>query len=236
MKRLYAEDRPMFYIYLIVQIIAVLLLFYSLFLYATDTSLPFAGEEWFLVVNAAQLLLFPYFPILFEKVFNARVPRILFFLNILFIVCTAGIGELAGVYAQNQWWDKVMHIFSGAILTIIGFSLIDLMNPSETARKLNPIFATLFAFSFAMMVGVIWEVFEYWMDSMLGTNMQRHINSLTGIPFIGNRALWDTMWDFITNIIGAVIVSIYGYLALVNPKDKKFNKLIIRLNEERKEK
>jgi hypothetical protein len=50
-------------------------------------------------------------------------------------------------------------------------------------------------------IGALWEIFEFLMDSLFGLNMQK-------------SGLIDTMWDLIVDALGALVISILGYLYL----------------------
>ena len=65
-------------------------------------------------------------------------------------------------------------------------------------------FVALFAFLFAVTVGTLWEIFEFAMDQIVGTNMQK--------PMLGDPSgLTDTMWDMIVNALGALAISALGW-------------------------
>lgn len=56
----------------------------------------------------------------------------------------------------------------------VGFSLIDILNERKIfSIELTPIFVAIVAFSFSMMIGVMWEFFEYTSDQVLWTDMQK---------------------------------------------------------------
>ena len=57
-------------------------------------------------------------------------------------------------------------------------------------------------FCVAMMVGAMWEVFEFSMDIAFGLNMQK-------------SGLNDTMIDLVLNAVGGLIASLTGYVYLV---------------------
>lgn len=59
----------------------------------------------------------------------------------------------------------------------------------------------IFSFSFALAIGVLWEIFEFSMDQVFGFNMQK-------------SGLIDTMWDLIVDALGAFLSSLAGYLYL----------------------
>jgi uncharacterized membrane protein YjdF len=62
----------------------------------------------------------------------------------------------------------------------------------------------LFAFLFAVAVGALWEIYEFGMDQLVGTNMQK--------PMLGDPSgLTDTMWDLIVDTLGAFAVSAFGW-------------------------
>ena len=108
------------------------------------------------------------------------------------------------------------------------FSFLNLILPEKTWKSLNPIILALFAFGFATTIGVFWEIIEYSVDLITGSNMQRHTNSITGIPFEGQEALQDTMRDFMSNAIGALSFSIIGYFNLKKKKFSFFDKLLLQ--------
>ncbi len=78
---------------------------------------------------------------------------------------------------------------------------------------MTPGFIAFFAFTFAVAIGAIWEIFEFGMDQIFGTVMQK--------PMLGDpSALTDTMWDMIVNAVGAFIISVSGWWYL--KKNKSF--------------
>ena len=101
----------------------------------------------------------------------------------------------------------MLHFVSGVTFAIVGFIL---------AKKLGkgtapPIFIALFALTFAVTAGVMWEIFEFVADSLRGSNMQRWIagtDSAAELGFGGNRLAWgltDTMKDLIVGTVAALL-------------------------------
>ena len=66
---------------------------------------------------------------------------------------------------------------------------------------------------FALAAGAIWEIYEYTLDGLMGLNMQ-HYHLVDGTPLMGRAALYDTMKDLIVDALGALVVSVIGYIAL----------------------
>lgn len=106
----------------------------------------------------------------------------------------------------------MLHTTSGFVLGIVGFMFVYLLNKNyDTNVTLSPFFIALFAFCFAVMIGALWEIYEFGMDRIVGFNMQKFRGP-------GQDGLVDTMFDLIVDSIGALIVSVLGYLS---SKEKK---------------
>ena len=99
------------------------------------------------------------------------------------------------------------------MIGFIGFSLIDILNNDNEKVTLSPFFIAFFALCFAVMVGVIWEFYEFTSDGILGTNMQKYKLKDT-TELIGREALKDTMEDLTVDVLGAFIASTIGYISL----------------------
>jgi hypothetical protein len=96
----------------------------------------------------------------------------------------------------------------------LGFSFVTLLNKSENVPvNLSPLFVALFAFCFSITLGVLWEIYEFIFDGMLGLNMQKFALE-DGIPLVGRAALMNTMKDLIVDVFGALAISITGYVSL----------------------
>ena len=140
-----------------------------------------------------------------KKNSGVYLPKSLELFITLFIFASQYLGELNNYYDKYPWWDTLLHASSGIVLGIIGFMFVYLLNEKYKHVKLNPFFIIMFAFCFALTIGVFWEFFEYIMDRTIGTNMQRF-----RLP--NEDGLVDTMNDLIVDAIGARITSFIGYL------------------------
>ena len=64
-----------------------------------------------------------------------------------------------------------------------------------------------------MMLGGLWEVYEFVSDGVLGTNMQKFAIE-GGALLQGRAAVMDTMEDIIVDGIGAFLATTIGYISL----------------------
>lgn len=162
--------------------------------------------------NAAQCLMMfvvLLIPTVFEKNIKLIIPEFMQIIFLLFCFCHFILGEVAEFYLHVNSWDSMLHFLSGAMIAIVGFCLVGLFNNSERIGvTLSPFFLAFFSVCFAVFVGVIWEIYEFWTDVLFGTNMQRFMDSVTGEIYIGQEALYDTMKDLMLDTGGALLIAV----------------------------
>ena len=166
-------------------------------------------------------------PSLLSKNLRIVIPSNMMILYVVFLYCAIFLGEVRSYYYDVPHWDTILHCFSGSMLGAIGFSVVSLLNDTDIIpMNLSPVFVALFAFCFALTLGVFWEVYEYSFDGFLGLNMQKFMTE-EGVEFVGRKALNDTMKDLIVDAVGAFIISFLGYLSL-KYKTKLVDNFLIR--------
>jgi uncharacterized membrane protein YjdF len=144
-------------------------------------------------------------PVVFRERLPVNVPAELQILALMFTFAALFLGEVRSYYERIWWWDIALHASSGLMLGILGFLLVYVLNESRNIDlHMRPRFVALFAFLFAVSVGTLWEIFEFSMDRIFGTRMQK--------PMLGDESgLTDTMWDLIVDTLGALLISIFGW-------------------------
>ena len=127
-------------------------------------------------------------PMLIERSLDIDIPPLMEGIIYCFIFAAEILGEINSFYTLIPGWDTMLHTMNGFLVAAVGFSLVDLFNRSERfSFKLSPLFLAIVAFCFSMTVGVLWEFFEFGMDQVFGTDMQKDflvstINSVTLNP------------------------------------------------------
>jgi len=153
-------------------------------------------------------------PGLLRRIIRLNIPSVMITVYAVFLYCGIYLGEVRNFYYDIPHWDTILHIFSGAALGALGFSLVTLLNKSESITfSLSPVFVALFAFCFALSLGLVWEIYEFSVDCVLNTNMQKYALE-SGEVLSGQSALMDTMKDLIVDTIGAASMSIIGFISL----------------------
>jgi len=180
--------------------------------------ISFWKQNWLILFLTTGILLLTLFPSMLRRNYKLNLPVEFDLVTILFIYSSLFLGEIHAYYVKYWWWDIVLHTSSGFLVGIVGFLAVHLLNQNKKIRlRLKPAFVALFALTFAVTIGSIWEIFEYFVDLSFGLTMQDN--------------LIDTMWDIIVNLAGAGIISGWGYLYLKNGKIFLVDRLIRKVVE-----
>jgi hypothetical protein len=181
-----------------------------LFLLAVGMILSLVQGHWLTGIATAGVITVALLPVVLGRRFDVFIPPEIESLAVLFVYASLFLGELRDYYTRFWWWDTVLHTFSGFLLGILGFLLVHVLNGKRhIGMHLKPGFVALFAFMFALGMGALWEIFEFAMDQLFGLNMQK-------------SGLVDTMVDLIVDALGALTISIAGYIYLRRGKNDSF--------------
>ncbi|WP_308914756.1 hypothetical protein [Jannaschia sp. LMIT008] len=148
-----------------------------------------ATGAWLTALAGAGCVILALLPKAFTRVSGLRFPDGLCTGVLVFCMAALLLGEMAGFYGRFWWWDLGLHVVASVVLVQVGAALVLLVTAGGRPRTAIWILATL-AFGFSMMVGACWEIFEFTIDGLFGTNAQR-----SGLP--------DTMWDLVADAVGA---------------------------------
>lgn len=196
------------------------------------------SEYLFICTQSAYFLIISFVPTFLKKL-ELDIPDYIYIIFIFFCLAHYFCGEILGFYVKIWWWDSFLHTFSGMMMALLSFSLINLLNNNSKDFKLSIGFMALFAFSLTLTIGVIWEIFEFANDSISGSNMQRaYVSTMNGRgePLLGQAALADTMKDLILDSIGAGIVCIICVIAVCKNKIKVEDLSIIKKKKKTEQK
>lgn len=174
----------------------------------------------FLCVLTLVLFLIPAFV---DKRLNIKLPSVLQIVILLFIFSAEILGEIQNFYGIFHSWDTMLHTINGFMMAAIGFALIDILNNDTHFHfTASPVFVAFVAFCFSMTVGVVWEFFEFGMDYIFLTDMQKDFiyNSISSVHTVVNpsgantNVLIENVQTTITGTVNgeAVQFDFNGYL------------------------
>ena len=153
-------------------------------------------------------------PGILQRKLKIAIPSGMLVASAIFLYCGIYLGEVHYFYFRIPHWDTLLHSFSGIALGAIGMSIVGLLNKSESVPiSLSPAFVAIFAFCFAVSIDVIWEIYEFAVDTFANLNMQKYMLE-SGEILIGRAAIMDTMKDLIVDVLGALVISIIGYVSI----------------------
>jgi hypothetical protein len=170
--------------------------------------------SWISLFVAIVTFVLTFAPQMFEQYYQVRVPVFFTSAIIVFTYSTLFLGEVGDFYERYWWWDVALHAGAAIGLGLMGFVFIFILFKGDKYAA-PPWAMAWFAFCFALSLGVIWEYFEFGMDQIFGTNMQK-------------SGLIDTMYDLIVDGFGAGLGALAGFFYL---KGQKFGGLAALIDE-----
>lgn len=116
-------------------------------------------------------------------------------------------GSSLSVYATVWWYDHLTHALSASVVAAAGYATIRAIDVHDDRIYLPPQFTFVFVLLFTVALGVLWEVLEFGLSET-----SRHLGSGHVLTQYG---LEDTILDLVFDVLGAVVVGVWGtvYLA-----------------------
>lgn len=157
-------------------------------------------RDWENVFLTTLVVLLTLAPVFARRRYRLFIPPEFQLVAAVFVFLSLFLGSAADFYYRYWWWDVVLHTGSGFLLGMVGFIAVFVLNHTDRLPEgIKPGFVCFFGVTFAVFLGVVWEIFEFVMDLLGDFNMQ---SQETGVH--------DTMHDLIVDTIGAVIVGLMG--------------------------
>lgn len=162
------------------------------------------------------LSLYPIFllPKIIRKLFKVNISYSVEFMYIIFILVAQLLGRVANFYEFIPWYDSFVHFISGILIGVFSLQLLIIFNKYNSKDKL---FNILFSIAFTLMLASLWEIFEFFTDTIFSKDTQRVIE--TGVK--------DTIKDMVCTLLGcSLFLVVYIYDTLING-DKLKNLFIV---------
>jgi len=126
-------------------------------------------------------------------------------LAIVLGVLLDAMGNFLHLYGNVGWWDDVAHFLGTAMVTIVIFTILYLLN-KERKIKVGKFAMGFFTVSVSMLLATFYEITEYWGDLVFK------------IHRIGEH--YDTVSDLNWNFFGALLVVILGFIFFRKRKNR----------------
>jgi hypothetical protein len=160
-----------------------------------------------IVVNAAVALGVTYLPAIMER--DYKIPMdagltlwitVAVFLHALGTVGIPGT-ELDSFYRNVGWWDHLTHTLSSSVVAAAGYATVRAIDVHSEEIYLPPRFMFVFILLFTVAFGVFWEVIEFALGGL---------GSVIGGSILTQYGLEDTMLDLLFDLLGGIIVAVWG--------------------------
>ena len=183
-------------------------------LYLTITTNEFAKEQFGAALAGLVAVVLTMIPGIIERTKLLPMPAFLKVFYSVFVYLAMFFGEILHFYDTVAWWDVMLHFASGVLFSLVGYLVFMAMNKGLDIRaKISPAIIVMFSVIFAIACGVVWEIFEFGADCLIGANMQRWQNTISpeqwaamqNVTNLSNPGLMDTMKDFIMDTAGALL-------------------------------
>ncbi|WP_233203848.1 hypothetical protein [Halegenticoccus soli] len=161
------------------------------------------------VINAALGLGVTFLPALLARDWNLRL-RAGLTLWITTAVFLHALGMI-GLYVAVPWWDHLTHTLSATVVAAVGYATARAFDEHSDAVSFPPRFMFVYVLLFTLAFGVLWEVLEFGV---------RHVTDALGMEAVliqyGPR---DTIVDLLFDLVGAVLVALFGTRTLSSVVD-----------------
>jgi|SRR5690554_1976207 len=206
---------PSFYywLFVIIAVLELIVSFLGIFIDISDRSRDASIGNVFLSVLAIGLMSIP--RILKER-YHLKFKGWIEILILIFIFASIVLGFIQEFYENIKGYDKLVHIISGVVLSLVSFEIIQIYSnyiEKKKNQKIPALFTIVFSFTLSITLLVLWEFYEFFADTISfnflssNTNMQRYqwLNSSTFFP--QSYGLLDTMLDLILGALGSFVIS-----------------------------
>lgn len=192
--------------------------------------------QWNRLLLSLLTLLLILIPEAMERLFHCRLSQGLYLTAVLYAIGPM-LGHCNNLYYLIPGWDQLLHILGGILFVFLGIFLFELLGGDIQKWML----ACIFALCFSLALSVLWEFYEFGVDSLLGMDTQddtiihtisSHILSpelgetgsitdiqrvtVNGIPLnVGGYldiGLIDTMMDLLLEALGAGVTTLCLWL------------------------
>lgn len=128
-------------------------------------------EHVFLCILTLILFMLPH---VLNRWLKLYIPPVMEIVIVAFIVCGIVLGEVENFFVRFPYWDTILHTVNGVVCAALSLSLVVILNKQDKLLfRLSPVFLMIVAVSFSMLIGVLWEFFEFGVDRILKKDMQK---------------------------------------------------------------
>lgn len=166
----------------------------NIVLFAILTSYDIVGVRRMAYLYPVCFLVLAWLPLLLQWIFKMHFNLAFLIVFEIYVFLGICVGSQWRMYTAGFSFDKYVHTLGGVMLALLAYEVFIKCK----GNKLNLFWLFVLLFSFSMMCGGVWEIYEFATDDWMGNNAQH------AREFVGRDAVVDTMLDIICDFSGGV--------------------------------
>lgn len=168
----------------------------KLSLYNKVLAVIFAVATIIMAIVLKEWVVLAYLPVI-ALPFIFKVKPLLTFLYLVFTCISLFLGSLCHLFKLTIWFDSFSHFTWGILSSLLAIYILDKLKMYD---KKNILFNIVFIFIFSLATSGFWEICEFTVDRIVGSDTQR---AATGV--------FDTMKDIIVALLGNILFLVWYY-------------------------
>ena len=105
------------------------------------------------------------------------------------------------LYQVQGWWDHLTHAVSSSLVAGAGYATVRALDEHDPDIDIPPKLLFVFILMFVVAFGVFWEVIEFVLEVFA---------DVAGLSILTQYGLDDTMYDLLFDVLGGLLVAIWG--------------------------
>ncbi|WP_247000622.1 hypothetical protein [Halosolutus gelatinilyticus] len=169
-----------------------------------------------IVVNTAVALAVTQLPPVLERDYEIPMdPRLTLWITTAVFLHAFGIvglpGSATNFYGDVWWWDHMTHALSSSLVAAAGYATVRALDEHTTEIYLPRKFVAVFILLFVLAFGVLWEILEF------AIALSAEAFGVGAV--LTQYGLDDTMLDLVFDLIGGLVVALWGWVYLADVSD-----------------
>ena len=197
--------------YIVIQGLLMLSTLYFILAYCLEWNTPLVQSNFEGLTNSVTCLALSFLPIIIKPL-KIKFTRILATYYLVAIILHFLVGRAFNAY-HTEYYSFIIHLINSFLMGVIIYGMI-----LRTQKKQGKLFMFLTVTACVVLIGAVWEIVEFLVDKIFDGNMQRTLENVSREPFLGKRAVLDTMLDICMDVLGGMLA---GLLANVIKFRKK---------------
>jgi hypothetical protein len=164
-------------------------------------------KDWIWVVGCSFTILVSFTPTILKRDFGITLPFVLDLLISIVIFLHVG-GVILNFYGNFPGYDTITHFVASILIGFLAFIIIYILDEYWDGLHMDVYGMAFLVVIFAMAMGVVWELFEWTTDLLLGTREQ--------------WGLQDTMKDLLVDTLAGIVIAVVGVKLVQRGQLKRF--------------